>query len=98
MIPQELSRFFWEVDCRKLEESRHGSYIIERILERGDPEAIHWLMEHFSREEIIQVLKTSRSLSPRSGNFWALYFGCDPKELPCMKKYWPHRPPSVSAI
>jgi len=72
MIPRELERFFWDVDPAALDLGRHKTYIVERLLEFGDEPAIRWLFQTYSQEEIFSVLRASRSLSPKSRNFWNL--------------------------
>ncbi len=49
-------------------------YAIERVLEHGDEEDVAWLLRVFSRDEIRDVLRADRRLTPRSANFWALVF------------------------
>ena len=38
--PRFVKRYFWEVDLEKVRLPRHRTYVIERILERGDDRAI----------------------------------------------------------
>jgi len=72
MMAKDLNRFFWDVDPDSLDLGRHKAYIIERILEFGDERAIRWLFASYPRDEIVTVLSASRSLSPKSRNFWRL--------------------------
>jgi hypothetical protein len=72
MVPGDLKRFFWDVDPSGLDLVRHKAYIIERILEFGDEKAVRWLFDAFSRDDIAAILESSRSLSPKSRNFWRL--------------------------
>ena len=52
----------------------HAEYTIERILELGDSGAVAWLEEQFSEEQIKDVIRTNKRLSPKSANFWALVY------------------------
>ena len=72
MIPQNLKRYFWDTDFNSLNIEKHKKYIIERILELGDDEAVKWLKDIFKKDEIINALKTSRRISRKSLNFWTL--------------------------
>ncbi|MDP2914490.1 MAG: hypothetical protein Q8O91_03450 [Candidatus Aminicenantes bacterium] len=72
MIAKELGRFFWDVDPGSLDPSRHKTYIIERLLELGDETAVRWLFGTYHKKDIIAVLRASRSLSPKSRNFWRI--------------------------
>ncbi len=72
MIPEELSRFFWDSDPRDLEPRRNAAFIMERLLEFGDEKAVRWLFLTYSRDEIAAILQASRSLSLKSRSFWRL--------------------------
>ena len=53
-------------------------------MELGDVPAVRWMLASFSLQEITDVLKTSRRLSPFSANFWALYFDVDKENVLCL--------------
>lgn len=74
MIPQYLFRYFWEVDASKVDVQKRARYIIERILEYGDMDAVKWMFNMYPKKVIVEVLKSSRSLSRKSANHWALIF------------------------
>ncbi|MGI8783718.1 MAG: DUF6922 domain-containing protein [Acidobacteriota bacterium] len=74
MIPQHLRPFFWDVNQNKFKPTAHPKYTISRILEYGDTEAVAWLKETFTEDEIKEVIHTDRSLSRKSANFWALVY------------------------
>ncbi len=73
-IPLFLKKYFWDTDMSKLSLTKHATYIIERILEFGDKNAVTWLRETFSERMIISVLNQTRRISDRSRNFWKLIF------------------------
>ena len=75
MIIKELGRFFWDVDPQSLDLERHKTYIIERLLELGDEAAVRWLFANYEKGDIRAVLRASRSLTPKSRNFWLLRLG-----------------------
>ena len=82
--PHSTHRFFWDVDPTQLDADAYPHYVLERLLDLGDVAAVRWMLASFSAPEIIDVLKTSRRLSPLSANFWALYFGVDKADVPCL--------------
>ena len=47
---------------------------MERILELGTPEAVAWLEEQFSEDQIKAVIRSDRRLSAKSATFWALVY------------------------
>jgi hypothetical protein len=66
---------FWDTNLATFNPSAHPDYTIFRVLELGDDDAVAWMEELFSEEEIRRVLRTERRLSPKSANFWALIYG-----------------------
>lgn len=70
MIEKSLHVFFWDTKPSQLDIRKNKAYIIERLLELGDERAVHWLFSTYSLKEIRRVLNNSRSLSPKSRQFW----------------------------
>jgi hypothetical protein len=74
VIPKTFRPLFWDTNLETFDPAAHPVYTIERVLERGDEEAYRWLLGLFSKDQIRNVIRTDRHLSPRSANFWALVF------------------------
>ena len=74
MIPQHLRPFFWDIEIESFDPQAHPEYSIERILELGTPEAVAWLEEQFSEDQIKAVIRSDKRLSPKSATFWALVY------------------------
>jgi hypothetical protein len=72
MMEKGLERFFWDVDPSSLDLQQNKTYIIERLLELGDEKAIRWLFMKYPRAEIVEVIGSSRSISPKSRSYWRL--------------------------
>jgi succinate dehydrogenase flavin-adding protein (antitoxin of CptAB toxin-antitoxin module) len=68
-----LKKYFWDTDFNKLDIEKNKKYILERILEMGDEKAVKWMLNNFSKGDLLKVVKTSRQLSPKSRNFWNLF-------------------------
>ena len=88
-LPPYTHGYFWDIDPARLDVNEYPVYVLERLLEYGDLPSVRWMLEHFSRQEIVNVLQTSGRLSPLSANFWALYFGIDKELMPCLLKPYP---------
>ena len=80
-FPNQILAFTFEtltpalkVKCGRLDLQQNRAYILSRIFEYGDAKALKWALRHFSQEDMKKVLRNSRNLSPKSGNFWALFF------------------------
>ena len=86
-LPPFLRPFFWDVDFSTLSIAKSAYFIISRLMEHGDEAAMIFLLKTYSRKEMINVLKKSRSLSRRSRNFWRIFFDLEgetwtPKRYP----------------
>ena len=91
-LPEFLRPLFWEVDFDQLCVQGHERYFIERVLEYGDLPEVKWMMERFSGDEIVQTLRRSRGLSPKSANFWAFILGVPREEIRCLSTSFRQRP------
>ncbi|MBS4032218.1 MAG: hypothetical protein KGZ63_12480 [Clostridiales bacterium] len=85
MLPDFLHRFFWDHPVKQIDEDTHSFFIIERLLELGNDEAIHWVLRHYTDSDIINVVKDSRSLSRKTANFWKNYFRLNKEEITCLQ-------------
>jgi hypothetical protein len=86
-IPESLRPFFWDVEFENLSVVDFSHFIISRLMEHGDEAALRFLMCTYSRRELVETLRTSRSISRRSRKFWALLL--DIKEESCTVKRYP---------
>ena len=98
MKPRFLKQYFWDVDFDKLDHRNHPRYVIERILEHGDINAVRWMLKTYPREQIVSALEMSRELTPKSANFWALVLNVKEEYIKCLnksfreirKQFWPY--------
>ena len=70
-----LRSLFWDTDVASLDLQQNKQYIIERVLELGDDEAVNWLFSAYPRGEIKKVLAGSKRISRKSSNYWSLVLG-----------------------
>ncbi len=91
-LPKFVRRYFWDVDADKLNADKYSRYVIERLLEWGNPKATRWLLKRYSTRRIVSVLKQTRALSRQSANFWAVYFGVQRNEIQCLSKRYQKQP------
>ena len=97
-LPKFLQSYFWDVNFDELNPQKYPYFVIERILEYGDKKDINWLAKNFSKNTVKKTIISSRSLSPKSANFWALVLNLDRNKVLCLKKssakkqnkIWPH--------
>jgi hypothetical protein len=85
MIANHLSPFFWDIDIDNFDPRSYPRYTIVRLLEYGNLEAILWLKEQFPEEMIKDVVRTERTLTPRTATFWALVYHMPSEEITALK-------------
>ena len=89
LIPERIKRLFWDADKDDVDMKKHRPYVIRRIMDYGNIEDVKWMLETYSSEEIIAVLKKSRGLSRKSAHFWSTYFEIAKEEVECLKMPYP---------
>jgi hypothetical protein len=85
MMPREVAKCFWDTDAMKLDLNKDCFFIIERLLEEGDDDAIRWMMAQYDDSHIIRVVKDSRRLSPKTVGLWQNYYALPEEEIRCLK-------------
>ncbi len=64
---------FWDVDPKKLDPKKHARYIIERVLDFGEPKEVGWVFRKYPKEEIKKVMNLPRSqVHRKSKALWSL--------------------------
>ncbi|MBI4716115.1 MAG: hypothetical protein HY760_09320 [Nitrospirae bacterium] len=86
MLPSFLKSYLWDVDPASVDEKTHGRFLIERLLEEGDVEAVRWVFATFPRTTIREVIRDTRRLSRRSAVFWSLILDIPSNEVACLSK------------
>jgi hypothetical protein len=76
-VPESIAPLFYEYEPDSIDKAVHADVILHRIMERGDWQAMKWLLNTYTKEEISSFLerKGKNLLSPRELNYWALM--CD---------------------
>jgi len=64
---------FWDVNPKTIDSKKHARYIIERILDFGEPRETRWLFSRYPKNTIKKVMNTPRSqINPKSKSLWSL--------------------------
>jgi hypothetical protein len=84
-ILKNLSRYFWDIDYKKLDFDKGKVFIIKRVVEYGDDKDMNFLIEMYGVKDIKKVICSYR-FSPKSAGYWALKFGINKKEVLCLKE------------
>ena len=85
-IPKTFGKYFWDTKFENLSIDKNDTYIIERLLEMGDIKELQWINNTYTRKQILSTLQNSRRISPKTGNFFSLYYNVPKDSLACMKK------------
>lgn len=97
-LPKSFKKYFWDTDFNKINPQKNSSYVIVRLLERGDGQVIQWLFKNYSKDLIKEVVLTRRGLSPKTAVFWALLLSLDKRKVVCLQTpylqmrqaHWPY--------
>jgi hypothetical protein len=85
-LPEFLRPLFWEVDFDWLRVRGHERYVIERVLEYGDDQAIRWLLRTVDPHAIADVVRRSRKISRNTATLWALVLDIPREQVQCLSK------------
>ena len=65
-----LKKYFWDIDFENLDVNKRKIYVLRRLLEYGDSDAIRWAWKKFTKHDWRIALK-GKEISPATKNFWA---------------------------
>lgn len=83
-IPSYIKKNLWDTPVENLDLNKHYKYITERVLEYADFQGFRWLEEKYGKEKIVDVLKNSRKISAKTGNFFAVVYSIGKEEMRCL--------------
>ncbi len=64
---------FWDVNPKNIDVKKNARYIIERVLEFGEPGEVAWVLRYYPKRTIKKVINLPRvQLSPKSKALWSL--------------------------
>lgn len=97
-IPKSLYHYFWDVDVKKLDPEKKPYFVISRLLDKGNIEAVHWIRSNFSKEIVRKTLQNYCDFSLRSASLWGLLYQVPLSQIKCFqepyrtsrKTLWPY--------
>ena len=97
-IPKNLRQYFWDVDVDKLDPSQKANFVIQRLLDKGNVEAVRWVNKHYTSSQIKKCFISLRDFREKVGNFWSLYLDIPKEKVICLQKpyltmrkmHWPY--------
>ncbi|KKU87949.1 MAG: hypothetical protein UY17_C0005G0003 [Candidatus Beckwithbacteria bacterium GW2011_GWC2_47_9] len=85
-LPKKFYKFFWDTPLEQLNLDTHRRYVAERLLENGNVESVVWLKKTFGKDFIIGIVKTSRSISRKTANFFHNIYNIPKEEILCFQE------------
>ena len=71
-LPKGIKKYFWGDDLKELDWENNRDYITKTLLEKGDSEAIRWLLKEVDSKYLKKIVE-EKKLDPKSENYWRLY-------------------------
>lgn len=85
-LPEFLRKYFWEVDLDNMTLEEAPTFILKRVLDRGNTTALRWLLKNYSGKQIQNVILNSRDLSQITANFWTEILKLNRNKVKCLQK------------
>ncbi len=83
-LPDFAHPFFWDVNKFKIDTVKDYYFVIERLLEYADDDAIRWLKTYYSDKQLQEVIRSSRRISKKTALLWQNYFEIPVEEIRCL--------------
>jgi len=72
---------FWDYPQLNIDLKKNARFVVERVVTRGRLEDFYKILKIYTREKIIECLKQSKELDPKTRHFVSHYFGIPIQEL-----------------
>lgn len=97
-IPKRFQVYFWDVDTARLNPSKKPYFVVQRLLNKGNDEAVRWLFKTFPVETIKKTFSIMRDFDAKTGVFWANFLQLPKADVACLqepyrsqrKSHWPY--------
>lgn len=96
-LPEFLRSYFWDVDFDSMRAGDSPMFVVKRVIDRGDSQALKWMHQHYSTDIIGKLLRESRDLSAKTATFWADFLGLNHSEVICLRKPYSRIPFGLSS-
>ena len=97
-IPKSLHQYFWDVDIKKLDPEKKPYFVISRLLNKGNVEAIKWVKGNYRQEQIKDTFRNIMDFNEKTARFWSLILKIPEEEVKCLqpsylktrRTHWPY--------
>jgi hypothetical protein len=74
---------FWDIDLSALDTEKHFSFILARVLERGDWDDFNALLDYYGYKRIKKAVTKLRYLDKKTLRFCSFYFNIPLDQFRC---------------
>lgn len=74
-LPPFITKYFWGDNLNELNWETHKEYIVRTILEKGNLEAVRWVLKSTDKETLKKII--NKKMDPKSQHFWKLYLSTE---------------------
>ena len=79
------SQLFWDVDKTKLNPDLNKQFIICRVMDRGDIEAVKIVLNYYDSQTVKETLTNARFIEKNTITFFSNYFDLSPTDFKAWK-------------
>jgi hypothetical protein len=91
LVKQLKPQYFWDVDRKIMDDNNAKRMIIERVFCLGTLKEIALIINHYGKEEIINVVCRLNYLDPKTLNFISKFFHLPKKKFACYTRSQSHQ-------
>ncbi len=84
-IPKSLYQYFWDVNVEKLDPEKKPYFVINRLLNVGNAEAVKWVRQNYHAEIIKDTFRKMRDFNAKTGRFWSLILKIPQEQVKCLQ-------------
>ncbi len=91
-LPKEFKTYFWDTNFNTLNPQKYPQFVLARLLDTGNTPAVRWSLEHYSKQNIKDLLTTTQNISRKSANYWAKTLNISNQQVLCLQKPYHQQP------
>jgi len=85
--PQVASHLLWDIDKSKLDYQKMKTFIVERVIERGDRDDFYTILQLYGGPEgVREIVKKANFYDPRDEALARVLFDLKKTDLECYKR------------
>ena len=91
MVPADFQALFPSIQVDQLDSQKDKYFILQSLLHTATGPAWDWMQKTYTKEDISEVILTSKSLAPRDVYYWANKFNLPLEQIKCLQKNSPEQ-------